>query len=256
MEGVSFQFMRASSTRTSTWAALKTAFPHTLPVMAGYLFLGTAFGMLLKDKGYGPLWALFMSVCIYAGSMQFVATGLLAGGFSPVTALAITLLVNARHLFYGLSMLGPFQGMGWRKPYLIFSLTDETYALFAGMPSPNAPEDRQVFFWISLMNQCYWVTGSLLGSLLGQWLAFDFSGIEFAMTALFVVIFVEQWLGAQKEIRLRGFLKAHGPAILGVVVSAACLLLFAKDQFLLPAMAAMLILFALLQGWFQGEVGE
>ena len=248
--------MRTFSTRTSPWASLKTAFPHTLPVMAGYLFLGTAFGMLLKDKGYGPEWALFMSVCIYAGSMQFVATGLLAGGFSPITALAITLLVNARHLFYGLSMLAPFEGTGWRKPYLIFSLTDETYALFAGMQAPNTWEDQQVFFWISLMNQCYWVLGSLMGSLLGQWLAFDFSGIEFAMTALFVVIFVEQWLGAQKEQKVRGFFCAHSPALLGVGVSAACLMLFKKDNFLLPAMAAMLILFALLQGWFQKEVGE
>lgn len=248
--------MRASSNPTSAWAAVKTAFPHTLPVMAGYLFLGAAFGMLLKDKGYGPLWALLMSVCIYAGSMQFVAAGLLAGGFSPVTALAVTLLVNARHLFYGLSMLGPFEKMGWRKPYLVFSLTDETYALFAGMPSPNTPEDRQVFFWISLMNQCYWVLGSLAGSLLGQWLAFDFSGIEFAMTALFVVIFLEQWLGAQKESRILGFLKAHGPAILGAAVSAACLMIFPKDRFLLPAMGAMLALFALLRGWFQREAGE
>ncbi len=248
--------MHPNTTKQLLWAAAKAAFPHTLPVMAGYLFLGAAFGILLGGKGYGPVWALAMSLFIYAGSMQFVAAGLLAAAFSPVTALAVTLLVNARHLFYGLTMLEPFSQMGWRKPYMVFSLTDETYALLAGMKPPSTAGERDVFFLISLMNQCYWVLGSLLGSLAGGWLTFDASGIAFAMTALFVVIFADQWLNAEKERAAIGFLRAHGPAVIGVGVSAASLLLFGPDRFLLPAMGGLLILFTALRKVFERPVAE
>jgi 4-azaleucine resistance transporter AzlC len=237
-------------------AAAKSAFPHTLPVMAGYVFLGTAFGILLKGKGYGPVWALSMSLFIYAGSMQFVAAGLLAAAFSPLTALAVTLLVNARHLFYGLTMLEPFSNMGWRKPYMVFSLTDETYALFSGMKAPITAEERDTFFLISLLNQSYWVLGSLLGSLVGEWLTFDAGGIAFAMTALFIVIFVEQWLGTEKEKAVRGFFRAHCPAVIGVGVSVISLMLFGPDQFLLPAMGGLLILFTVLRKYFEKAVAE
>ncbi len=242
--------------KPSIMAATKAAFPHTLPVMAGYLFFGAAFGILLKDKGYGPLWAMAMSLFIYAGSMQFVAAGLLAAAFSPPTVLAVTLLVNARHLFYGLTMLEPFSMMGWRKPYMVFSLTDETYALLAGMKPPASAKERDTYFLISLFNQGYWVLGSLLGSLVGELLAFDTDGIAFAMTALFLVIFVEQWLGAQKEKAVQGFVKAHSPAMIGVGVSVVSLLLFGPDQFLLPAMGGLLILFAALRGHFEKAVTE
>ncbi len=248
--------MQKNFSRVSMITAAKAAFPHTLPVMAGYLFLGTAFGILLKDKGYGPLWALAMSLFIYAGSMQFVAAGLLAAAFSPLTALAVTLLVNARHLFYGLTMLEPFSDMGWRKPYMVFSLTDETYALLNGMKAPNTVGEQDTFFLISMLNQSYWVLGSLFGSMVGEWLAVDTDGIAFAMTALFVVIFVEQWLGAEKEKAVQGFYKAHGPAIIGVGVSIVSLLLFGPDQFLLPAMGGLLILFALLRKYFEKVVAE
>lgn len=248
--------MQKNSSKYSLLAAAKAAFPHTLPVMAGYLFLGTAFGILLKDKGYGPVWALAMSLFIYAGSMQFVAAGLLAAAFSPLTALAVTLLVNARHLFYGLTMLEPFSNMGWRKPYMVFSLTDETYALLNGMREPNTAEERDTFFLISLLNQSYWVLGSLFGSLVGEWLVFDVGGIAFAMTALFIVIFVEQWLGAEKEKSAQGMVQKHGPAIIGVGVSIVSLMLFGADQFLLPAMGGLLILFALLRKYFEKAVAE
>ncbi len=248
--------MQMNSSKSSLLAAVKAAFPHTMPVMAGYLFLGTAFGILLKGKGYGAVWALAMSLFIYAGSMQFVAAGLLAVSFSPLTALAVTLLVNARHLFYGLTMLEPFSCMGWRKPYMVFSLTDETYALLSGMKPPSSAGEQNIFFFISLLNQSYWVLGSLIGSLAGKWITFDTSGIAFAMTALFVVIFVEQWLGAGKEKAVQGFLKAHGPALMGVGVSVVSLLLFGPDQFLLPAMGGLLILFALLRRYFEKAVAE
>jgi 4-azaleucine resistance transporter AzlC len=248
--------MRTNDAKTPLWAAAKAAFPHTLPVMAGYIFLGTAFGILLKGKGYGSLWALAMSLFIYAGSMQFVAAGLLAAAFSPLTALVVTLLVNARHLFYGLTMLEPFSNMGWLKPYMVFSLTDETYALLSGMKAPHTAGERDTFFMISLLNQSYWVLGSLLGSLMGELLAFDVSGIAFAMTALFVVIFVEQWLGAEKDKAVQGFFKAHGPAIIGVGVSVVSLLLFGPDQFLLPAMVGLLVLFAIFRKYFERAVAE
>ena len=248
--------MHTNDAKTSLWAAAKAAFPHTLPVMAGYMFLGAAFGILLKDKGYGPLWALAMSLFIYAGSMQFVAAGLLAASFSPWIALSVTILVNARHLFYGLSMLEPFSNMGWRKPYMVFSLTDETYALFSGMKPPSTAREHDVFFLISLMNQCYWVLGSVLGSLAGEWLAFDTTGIAFAMTALFVVILVEQWLQAEKESAAQGFVKAHAPAMIGIGVSVISLLLFGPDRFLLPAMGGLLVLFAALRKYFEGAVAS
>ena len=248
--------MQKNILRSSMLAAVKAAFPHTLPVMAGYMFLGAAFGILLRDKGYGPFWALAMSLFIYAGSMQFVAAGLLAAVFSPLTALAVTLLVNARHLFYGLTMLEPFSSMGWRKPYMIFSLTDETYALLSGMKPPETIRDRDTFFLISLLNQCYWVLGSLLGSLAGEWLAFDTTGIAFAMTALFVVIFVEQWLQAEKEKAALRFCKAHAPAMIGAGVSIVSLLLFGPDQFLLPAMGGLLAVFAALRKYFERAVAE
>lgn len=248
--------MQKKKWNNSLLAVAKAAFPLTLPVMAGYVFLGTAFGILLKDKGYGPIWALAMSLFIYAGSMQFVAAGLLAASYSPLTALAVTLLVNARHLFYGLTMLEPFSSMGWRKPYMVFSLTDETYALLNGMKAPNTAGERDTFFLISLFNQSYWVLGSLLGSLVGEWLTFDVSGIAFAMTALFIVIFIEQWLSAEKEKAVRGIVRAHGPAVIGVGVSVISLMLFGPDQFLLPAMGGMLILFAALRKYFEKAVAE
>ena len=248
--------MQKNHVKSSLPAAVKAAFPHTLPVLAGYVFLGTAFGILLKGKGYGPVWALAMSLFIYAGSMQFVAAGLVAAAFSPLTALAVTLLVNARHLFYGLTMLEPFSNMGWRKPYMVFSLTDETYALLNGMKAPDTAGERDTFFMISLLNQCYWVLGSLLGSMVGEWLTFDTNGIAFAMTALFLVIFVEQWLMAEKDKAVLGFFKAHGPAVIGVIVSAASLFLFGPDQFLLPAMGGLIVLFAVLRFYFEKAVAE
>ena len=239
--------MEIKQTSMQKKAALKAAFPFTLPVMAGYLFLGVAFGMLLQSNGYGLLWSFFMSLSIYAGSMQFVAAGLLTGAFSPLVAVTITLMVNARHLFYGLSMLEPFRDMGRKKPYMIFALTDETYSLLCGLRLPKDINEKQAFFYISLLNQCYWVTGSMLGSLFGQWLPIDAKGIDFAMTALFVVIFTEQWLGAGKRGKVLGFFKAHGPALIGAGVSLLCLLIFGPNNFLLPAMGLMLILFAVLK---------
>ena len=172
---------------------VKEAFLSSIPVMMGYIVLGIAFGMLLESKGYGVIYALLMSVFIYAGSMQFVAINLLTSGASLISAAIMTLLINARHMVYGLSMIKKFEGMGKLKPYMIFSLTDETYSLLVGSQVPDGCDQKYYLFLISFFDQCYWVIGSLIGSLLSSFLTINTTGLDFAMTALFVVIVVEQF---------------------------------------------------------------
>lgn len=214
----------------------KAALLATIPVLTGYLVLGFGFGIILKAAGYGIPLALAMSVFIYAGSMQYVAVGLLAGGADALTALVTTLMVNARHLFYGLSMLDKYKNAGARKPYLIFALTDETYSLVCG-DTPDIPRERRTdyYFLVSLLNQCYWIAGTLAGAVAGSLVRFDSEGIDFALTALFLTVFLEQWLTSEK----------HAPAVTGVAVSAACLLLFGGERFLIPAMLAIALLLCL-----------
>ena len=214
---------------------LKTAFLTTLPVMAGYVVLGTGFGILLSSKGYNPLWTLAMSVFIYAGSMQYLAVDLLAGGAGLITAALTTLMVNARHLFYGISMIGKYQDTGKYKPYLIFALTDETYSLNCGAMPQSITDGPRYYFLVSLFNHCYWVLGSLLGAVLGYVIPFSTEGIDFALTALFVTVFVEQWLST----------KDHIPALIGLTASAVCLMIFGADGFLIPAMVLITLALAI-----------
>lgn len=204
---------------------LKQSFRVTIPVMAGYVVLGAAFGILMTDKGYNIWWILLMSSMIYAGSMQFVAINLLTSGASIISTALITFMVNARHLFYGMSMLDKYESTGKLKPYLIFSLTDETYALVCGEIS-NDINKKYYYFFISLLNQIYWLIGSLIGSIIGASLKINTMGIDFAMTSLFVVIFTEQILSK----------KDYTSAIIGVCSSIACLLLFGSENFLIPTM--------------------
>lgn len=210
-----------------TAVALKLAFKKTLPVLCGYLFMGMAFGILLNEAGYGFLWAFFISLFAYSGSMQFVLVEFLISFPSLVTAALTTLLVNARHIFYGLNFTGIFRRMGKAYPYMIFSLTDETYSVNCAMLAAEKDEkyDKCRFF-VNLLDHCYWVTGCTAGCLIGELLPFDFTGVEFAMTALFVTIVVEQWLNG----------KTHFPAVTAVAVSLICLALFGADAFLLPAL--------------------
>lgn len=217
--------------------AVKAAFPVTVPVLFGYLFLGIAFGVLLQSKGYSFLWAALMSLFVYAGSMQFVAVNLLAGPFSLLNAAVLTLSVNARHLFYGLAMVGPFRGMGKKKPYMIFSLSDETFSLLCAAKAPEGVDDKKFRFCISLLDQSYWVAGSAIGGLVGSAFSFNTTGIDFAMTALFAVIFTEQWQNAKNRV----------PALTGVAVSAVCLLVFGPQNFIIPSMAGILAVLSLLR---------
>lgn len=194
--------------------------------MAGYVFLGFGFGILMHLSGYGVLWSGAMSLFIYAGSMQYVAVSLLTSGASLMTAGLTAFLVNARHLFYGISMIDAYKNTGKKKPYLIFGLTDETYSLVSQLQIPEGLSRTGYCFWVTLFDHVYWVGGTLLGALAGKVLPINFEGVEFALTALFVTIFVEQWLSTKK----------HGPAILGVAATTLSLLIFGKDVFLIPSM--------------------
>lgn len=206
---------------------IKKAFVDTIPVMTGYVVLGIGFGIVLGTKGYGVGWAFAMSFFIYAGSLQFVAIDLLAGGAGLLTTALTALMVNARHLFYGISMIDRYKGAGKKKPYMIFALTDETYSLVCSDPLEEDMRPRhRYYFLVSLFDQCYWVAGSVIGSLLGQIIPFNTEGIDFALTALFVTVFVEQWLSTKK----------HGPALVGVGASVVCLIIFGAGSFLIPAM--------------------
>lgn len=202
---------------------IKKALRATFPVFSGYIVLGFGFGIVLHSKGFGILWALCMSLFIYAGSMQYVAIDLLSGGASVITMALTTVLVNARHLFYGISMIDKYKSAGKFKPYLIFALTDETYSLVCTEEEENS---HRYHFLVSLFNHIYWVGGTVLGAAVGS--AFDFApkGIDFALTALFVTVFVEQWLSS----------KDHAAAIIGTLCSVICLIIFGADSFLIPAM--------------------
>lgn len=225
---------------------IKEAFLKTIPVMAGYLVLGFGFGILLEKSGYGILWALAMSLFIYAGSMQYVAIGLMTGGVSLLSVALTTLMVNARHLFYGISMVDRYKEAGKKKPYLIFALTDETYSLVCNGEHPEGASPYQYFFLVSLLNQIYWVLGSVLGSFAGAAIPFNTAGIEFAMTALFVTVFVEQWLTT----------KQHFAALAGVLASVACLLIFRADKFLIPSMMAITVILSLARTTLEKKEGE
>ena len=211
---------------------LRTVFLDTVPVMTGYVFLGFGFGIVMHQSGFGGLWPIAMSLLIYAGSMQYMAVSLLTGGASLLTTALTTLVVNARHLFYGISMVDSYKGAGRKKPYLIFALTDETYSLVSRENLPEGVPFLSYCLLVSFFDQCWWVGGTALGSLAGDLLPLNFEGIEFVLTALFVTIFVEQWLST----------KNHFPAVTGLAATAVCLLVFGKDVFLIPSMALIAIL--------------
>ena len=229
--------MRTDKSAQGKWkAAFRAAFPLTLPICVGFLFLGMSYGFLMKSSGFATIWTAAMSLFIFAGSMEFIAMNLLVASFNPIYSFLLTLMVNARHLFYGISMLERYRGMGWKKPYLVFGLCDETFSINC-TAKVSQDVDRGTFYLIvTMLNQCYWVTGAITGSLLGNILTFNTEGLDFVMTALFTVMLVNQW--EEK--------KDHRPAIAGIAASLLCLLVFGSDIFLIPAMAAIVLIFALM----------
>lgn len=207
-------------------ATLKAAFIKSLPVMAGYLVLGFGFGILAQQKGYGVLWAIGMSLTIFSGTMQYVGVDLMFGGVSLIFAFFSTLMVNARYLFYGITMLEHYKGAGKIKPYLIFGLTDETYAIVCSGKAPEGAHYHKFCLLLTLFNHSYWIVGGVLGVLAGKYIALDFKGVEFVMTALFITVFLDQWKST----------KDHLPALIGLGVTALCLLLIGPENFLIPAL--------------------
>ena len=212
--------------------AFKKAFPYTVPVLTGYLFIGIAFGVMYAEKGYSFLWAILMSVMVYAGSGQYLAVNFFVPGISFLQVIFLTFMVNVRHIFYGVSLLDKFNRVGKKRWYMIFALTDETYSLLCTTKIPKGVEEDKFLFAISVLDHGYWVLGSAIGAIAGTLLPISSEGIEFAMTALFVVIFIEQWMDKRNRI----------PEIIGVVTAIVALLIFGPDSFVLPAMLAIVAL--------------
>ena len=211
--------------------AFRTAFPYTIPVLTGYLFIGLAFGVMFQEKGYNFLWAILMSVLVYAGSGQYLAVNFFVPGVSFIDIIFMTFMVNVRHIFYGLSLLEKFAKTGRKRPYMIFSLTDETYSLLCTTKTPEGVREDQFLFAIALLDHVYWITGSAIGAIAGAVIPFNAQGIDFAMTALFIVIFTEQWLAGGNRI----------PAVIGAVSAIALRLIFGSGNFVLPSMICIMI---------------
>ena len=218
--------------------ALKAAFPHNIPVMAGFTFLGIAYGVLMSTKGYGPLWSFLMSAIAFCGSMQFVAINLLVVSFNPVQAFLMALMVNARHLFYGLSLLKKYKGAGKLKFFLIYWLCDETFSITYGFEPPKDVEPRWFYFFISLINYLYWIFCSVIGGLIGHLITFNTKGIDFSLTALFVVIFINGWKESKNRV----------PGMIGIICSVVSIMLFGTGNFIIPAMIMLLIVLTLGRG--------
>lgn len=225
--------------------AFKAAFPYTIPIFAGFVFLGIAYGVYMKASGFPAIYPLLMSLLIFAGSMEFVAVNLLLGAFDPLGAFVLTLMVNARHLFYGISMLDKYSNIGWKRWYLMFGLCDESFSINCTADVVPDVDRGWFYFFVTLLNHSYWVCGAALGGLFGALLSFNTKGIEFVMTALLVVIFLEQWM---KE-------KDHTSGLLGLFLSLLCLAAF-RGNFIIPSMIAILGALTLLRKRLDGEEGR
>jgi 4-azaleucine resistance transporter AzlC len=210
--------------------AFKCAFPHTIPILAGFMFLGLSHGILMNVSGFRFWYPLITSIVVFGGSLEFVLVSILLSPYAPLQTFFIALMIHTRHLFYGISMLDKFKGMGWKKPYLIFGMCDETFSINCTAQIPDDVDRGWFYFFVTLLDQLYWVCGSTLGGIIGNLLPFNTEGIDFVMTAMFVVIFLEQWL---KD-------KQHSCQWIGLASSVVCLLIFGQDSFLIPTMLCIL----------------
>lgn len=247
IESIIYAFEKKVGNKMSSYkTAFQRAFPYTIPVLTGYLFIGIAFGVMYAEKGYSFLWAMLMSLLVYAGSGQYLAVNFFVPGYSLFQVVFLTLMINIRHIFYGISLLEKFNKMGKKRWYMIFGLTDETYSLLCTTKVPEDVEEEKFLFAISIMNQSYWIIGSGIGALAGTLIPFNSEGIDFAMTALFVVIFVEQWLDKKNRV----------PEIIGIVAAVICLQIFGVDSFVLPSMIIIILSLFIGRTKLEGQVNE
>ena len=226
--------------------AFRAAFPHTIPIFAGFWFLGLTYGIYMNVSGFSFIYPMLMSITIFAGSIEFVTANLLLGAFNPLQAFAMALMINARHLFYGISMLEKYRGYGWRSFYLIFGMCDESFSINYTSIIPKDVDRGWFMFFVTALNHFYWFSGSTLGGIFGSLIHFDTEGLDFVMTAMFVVIFLEQWL---KE-------KNHASSLLGLALSLICLLAFGADNFIIPAMLAILILLTMIRRPLEARISS
>ncbi|MBO5416309.1 MAG: AzlC family ABC transporter permease [Clostridia bacterium] len=224
------------SKRQASLRALRAAFPHTIPILTGFGFLGITYGIFMSAQGFSALYPFLISLTVFGGSLQFIAVNLLLDAFNPIQAFAVSLMIQARHLFYGIAMLDRYKNTGWKKPYLIFGLCDESFSINYTAKIPEGVDRGWFMFWVTLLNQTYWVIGSAVGGIAGNFIPFNTEGIDFVMTAMFVVILIEQ---LKKE-------KRPYTALIGLVASLICLVAFGADSFLIPAM--LIIILALTAG--------
>lgn len=217
--------------------AFKAAFPHTIPILAGFSFLGFTFGVMMNVSGFSFWYPFFMSIIVFGGSIEFVAVSMLTSAFAPVQTFIMSLMIQARHLFYGLSMLDKYKNVGIKKYYLIFGMCDETFSINCSVDIPKGIDKGWFMFAVTLLDHLYWINGSLIGGIVGSLITFDTTGLDFVMTAMFVVILLEQLM---KE-------KKHYTALIGIISSVICLIIFGADSFMIPTMVMILLLLALLR---------
>lgn len=217
--------------------SFRAAFPYTLPILAGFLFLGATYGIYMNVSGFSFLYPMIMSMTVFAGSAEFVAVSLLLSAFDPIQAFLMILMINARHLFYGVSLLEKYAGTGWKKFYLIFGMCDESFSINCSVDIPENVDKSWFMFFVTLLNQSYWVMGATLGGIFGSFINFNTEGLDFVMTAMFVVIFLEQWM---KE-------KNHTSSLIGIGLSLVCLIIFGPDRFMIPAMLSIAGVLALVR---------
>ena len=226
--------------------AFLAAFPYTIPILTGFLFLGIAYGISMNVSGFSPIYPILMSMAIFAGSMEFVTVDLLLGMFHPMSALILALMVNARHLFYGISMLDKYKNVGKKRWYLIFGMCDESFSINCTTEVPAGVDRGWFYFFVTLLNQCYWVCGAAIGGICGSLISFETEGLDFVMTALLVVIFLEQWM---KE-------KDHTSGVIGIVLTVICLVVFGNKNFIIPSMLGILGVLTLMRGRLERRIGE
>ena len=217
--------------------AFKAAFPHTIPIFAGFWFLGLTYGIYMNVSGFNFLYPMLMSITIFAGSIEFITVNMLLGAFNPVQAIVMALMINARHLFYGIAMLDKYKGTGWKKFYLIFGMCDESFSINYTADIPEDIDKGWFMFFVTLLNHFYWFSGSTLGGIFGSFIKFNTEGLDFVMTAMFVVIFMEQWLKDKKHIH----------SLLGLFISILCLIAFGADNFIIPSMLGIITMLTLIR---------